>query len=613
MRKIYTRALFAGTLPAALVLGATTALAQVEPVDGENFAPKPRVPSEQTTTEDGTKTIIVTPEGPFEPSDVRENPTNLLPTLFENAVDSGGDPIPNTLPSTPEDPYNLHPDPEITPIDKTSPTDDLDRILRRLEAIAGVGRSAEDVTPQVSAQRRSNGRNFRPLVRDAIDIIEGNELSGRLNSRVYEGFPLLHYNGPEKTKAVEPITNDAGEVVGGNVDVHQLWYDSHIESDTFAIDPSAVRDVPWTITYTVDVLNRGHEDWAPMAMFFDDPDDRGGNRVPHVSMDQSFFPMEEGLRYVFELQMPPGKFWNLTYHWGWRLHPPRVQVLENALKMPGGKSIPQWEIDVFGENPTASEENKLAAIAKIGDLAPSKRMWKAFRDMIDADAESDEEFAGLVLEARRAFLQWQDRNSLPDGVSQDPDADLTLFYVNNTIYGKITDQNNQKDLDSGDFGDSQAVWFDWYERPATLNVTLLNGDFFPHAYQNVDFGGRQGWENTYHNTIPIGGQGPWFTFGRFHWMPRIPMPPVVPAAQPQGGDGQVDSTPAGFVPNTTDDSEPTFAPAMTEGLMMGGGNFTYEGLGRHEVEITYNYEPSRRLKFYQFDPLHHDVAIWSVH
>ncbi|VAW53819.1 hypothetical protein MNBD_GAMMA07-88, partial [hydrothermal vent metagenome] len=35
--------------------------------------------------------------------------------------------------------------------------------------------------------------------------------------------------------------------------------------------------------------------------------------------------------------------------------------------------------------------------------------------------------------------------------------------------------------------------------------------------------------------------------------------------------------------------------------------------GLHKVEIQYNFEPSRRLKIYQFDPLHHDVAIYSLH
>jgi hypothetical protein len=32
-----------------------------------------------------------------------------------------------------------------------------------------------------------------------------------------------------------------------------------------------------------------------------------------------------------------------------------------------------------------------------------------------------------------------------------------------------------------------------------------------------------------------------------------------------------------------------------------------------KFDIDYNFEPSRRLRFYQFDPLHHDVAIFSIH
>jgi hypothetical protein len=39
----------------------------------------------------------------------------------------------------------------------------------------------------------------------------------------------------------------------------------------------------------------------------------------------------------------------------------------------------------------------------------------------------------------------------------------------------------------------------------------------------------------------------------------------------------------------------------------------FNELGLHKVQITYNYEPSRRLRFYQFDPVHHDVAVFSVH
>ena len=32
-----------------------------------------------------------------------------------------------------------------------------------------------------------------------------------------------------------------------------------------------------------------------------------------------------------------------------------------------------------------------------------------------------------------------------------------------------------------------------------------------------------------------------------------------------------------------------------------------------KVQIEFKYEPSRRLRFYQFDPFHHDVAIYSIH
>tara|TARA_Y100000590_G_C14909099_1_gene709437 strand:+ start:60 stop:350 length:291 start_codon:yes stop_codon:yes gene_type:complete len=40
---------------------------------------------------------------------------------------------------------------------------------------------------------------------------------------------------------------------------------------------------------------------------------------------------------------------------------------------------------------------------------------------------------------------------------------------------------------------------------------------------------------------------------------------------------------------------------------------TVGGIGQHTVEVTFNYQPARRLRMYQFDALHHDVAVWSVH
>ena len=32
-----------------------------------------------------------------------------------------------------------------------------------------------------------------------------------------------------------------------------------------------------------------------------------------------------------------------------------------------------------------------------------------------------------------------------------------------------------------------------------------------------------------------------------------------------------------------------------------------------KLEFVLNFDPSSRIKFYQFDPYHHDVAVYSLH
>lgn len=514
-----------------------------------NPGPQPRpAPSTQTVSDDGMTTLVVTGDAIFPESNPFTNPpgTNLLPTIFEDMVDGNGTVMPNTLPSTPEHPYNLHAEPTVTPIDPTSPTEDLRQILRDLAD----GLERDHVDHQIA--------------RRAVDIIEGNPVP----DRAYSGFALLHYKGPEQAKAVEPIFDRQGKVIGGNVDVHQIFYDSRIEADTMFIDPSEVLEVPWTITYTVDVLSRGADDYAPFVIYVDDPalSPPGRAPLPHVGMDQTFFPMAEGTRYVFVIRMTPAKYLNMIYTWGWRIHPPRIQVIENARKAIQGKTLPEWEASVFGEAPTSSRRAKLDAIAMIGELSPAKRMWRAFLEIADAGGVQHAERA--LERAERAFEDWQDRTRLPEGVESDPDSDVTLLYVNNTIYGHV----------KGMTDDSEATAPSWTLRGTTLKFKLFNGDHFTHGYINVDFGGLRGWENLFQPTQAIGGSGYLFTFGRAHWWinagdPEVGLITVPPAVKSDAG----------------------------------------EVVGEHNVQITYNYEPSRRLRFYQFDPLHHNVAIWSVH
>ncbi len=587
MKATHRNQFVVAAVSAIFSLGCTLAVAQVPPPPSTR-TPQPLPPASAwtyTTSPDGFTTYVSTPTGNFPQSDPSINPTNLLPTVYANVNAANGVPIPNTLSSTPAHPYNLHADPTTVPINPTSPTDDLAAIFLTWR------------------------QNFDPAgVRRAIDILEGNPVPNRL----YSGIPMIHYNGPNKVKAVVPTYDANGNVTGGNVTVHQIWFDTHIESDTAFIDPSAVMNVPFTITYVVDCMNKGKDDFAPMQMYLDDPL-VVGKGVPLVTMDMTFFPMQEGTRTTFVMNMAPGRFFNLTYNWGWREHPPRVQVAENALKVAMGKTLPQWEIDTFGANPRASQSAKLAAIGMIGNLAPSKRMWTGLYSLLQTGFNPT-----VMAQVERAFGQWQQRNQLPDGVAADPAADVTLFYVDNTIYGQMSNYVTPN---------AQAVLDKWRTRGTTATIKLINGDYYQHAYVSVDFGGLRGWENTFQNTIPIGGDGPWFTFGRAYWEMNTPTPILVPAATAAAAATPTAVTPTATASKTTMNlaaisqykmlwqdeldplgkSVPTVMPAAT--LPTSNG----DTLGVHTVVLTLNYEPSLRLRLYQFDPLHHEMAIWSVH
>jgi hypothetical protein len=149
----------------------------------------------------------------------------------------------------------------------------------------------------------------------------------------------------------------------------------------------------------------------------------------------------------------------------------------------------------------------------------------------------------------------------------DPKTDLTLLYANNTIYGEFSDRG-VTDYPSWKLRAKRD------QTDPTIKITIFNADYFPHAYVNVDFGGSRGWENQFKSSVQTGGSGCWFTFGRSTWWPNNE-PVTIPAADRKN-------------------VESVFKNARY-------------------VNFTYNYEPSRRLRFYQFDPTHHDVAILSIH
>ncbi len=622
MQKYLDSTLRTATCVAALLAGWGTAWAQTPPacVSGPpgqiwhtgmpyDAYPQPRpgmtpgyAPPSQVNSADGMTTTINTAQSLFPESDPWDNPTNLLPTIYHDVYDSTCQLVPNTTPSTPEHPYNLHPAPTVTQIDRTSPYDDLFAIIQ------GFHKSRNGGDDDDRGQSSDRVRIDPVMVQRAIDILEGNPVAGRM----YSGMPVLHYNGPNKYRQVQPIKDANGVTVGGTLTVHLIYYRSHIESDTSLLDVSLVPNVPYTVKYIVDSLSQGADDFSPSPMYFDNPDAFGGARVPLVMMDLSFFPFKEGTRSVFDLAMAPGKYFNGTYTWGWRVHPGRVQFMENAGKVALGDNLLNWEVKAFGPNPMGSHADQVAAINKIGNLAPEKRMWNAFNQLL-ATPGSGSAARALVAEIEAAFDDWDHRGRLPRGVVADPNADITLFYANNTIYASVKGYVDP---------DAHMEYTDWVKRNpnhgAHVKVKLINGDYYDHGYMSVDFGGMRGWENTFQNTVPVGGDGPWFTFGREHWWPNVTpvkIPPAVPGTPP---------TTVPYVPTSAlvrhperevrmemDDPDGKTVPRNQRGATLPSVN--NDILGEHWIDLTWNFDPSRRLRFYQFDPLHHDVAVFSMH
>lgn len=683
-------------------------------------------------------------DGVKEPVDPLTNPpgTNMLPTVYRNLTDTRGGEMVNTLPSTKTEPYNLHAAPPVAiRINPESPIDDLRYILENLgDVVLGVAyrdllsrpdritledlqARAEDAPERVAARRDFVDHHATW----GIDIAEGNagSTSKIPGDRGYRGFPLLNHSGHRRVKRVLPVYDANGQVIGGDVIVHQVWYGGRIQSDTMFFDfgydkggppvadyancggpgePSqqACADaapippnVPWTVTYKVNVLSRGNDDFSPMVMQFDCPTRLSVDGVTkgctspaetlltrrvaaaggatagawpevawtqgplHASFDQSFFPMEDGTEVTVSIRMAPPQYFNLIYTWGWRDHPPRAQATENSHKVvppvvmraeqmfchPLAAAIVEHErwafegfagplsvsappppeaihgvglaaptgadfdtclaafrtvmgnpaatgLDMmnarlgllnmlypkFSPAPVSAREKLDAAISRISDLAPEKRLWRVF-GLMRAAARADsgatgDDWLALLLDARDAFLDWRHRTRLPGGLEPDPKSDITLLFVNNTIYGELRDGG-------------YARIPDWRRRGDLVKVTLLNGDYFPHGYLNVDFGGSRGWEDTWKSTVKTAGSGAWFSFGRFHArFNTVPGSIVVDPARPLAAD----DTP----------------------LMHGEAPAKVE-VKAHRVMMEMNFEPSPRLRMYQFDPLHHDAAIYSMH
>src|SRR2546421_11731126 len=118
--------------------------------------PHPQMrPSPSTMTTIGNTSYVLTGQSLFPESDPFKYPpgTNFLPTIYTNMFDGFGKEMPNTLPSTPSNPYNLHDgDPVVTPVNETSPTDDLRTVF---QGVTRLSAKPQKEAAEVEAIRRN--------------------------------------------------------------------------------------------------------------------------------------------------------------------------------------------------------------------------------------------------------------------------------------------------------------------------------------------------------------------------------------------------------------------------------------------------------------------------
>src|SRR3546814_7176248 len=64
-------------------------------------------------------------------------------------------------------------------------------------------------------------------------------------------------------------------------------------------------------------------------------------------------------------------------------------------------------------------------------------MWNALRTLAGKHNPKRDAAREWGAELKSAYFEWLTRRKLPTGVTVNPDTDITLFFVNNTIYGEM--------------------------------------------------------------------------------------------------------------------------------------------------------------------------------
>ena len=378
-------------------------------------------------------------------------------------------------------------------------------------------KGALSLTGHVINDLTSPNRAMRDALKDLADAAKKSKLSkmtaaatelesillGTTEGRIYDGFAMLNYNRGAFTPDQMPgeykmkLAKDTGLTILGmdgqprkiwEVDVSMLWYDGQFDSDTFLLRfPIGYNEFD-TLRVNYRIYSLVREELAPTAVISDYRLPKSV-QFPFKGFDSVWEQIGGKSVTTVSVDMPPIRLLRGVYHWGWRVHPPRIQFLQPIFEIVNAHT---GAVELEPQGESYAYRNRQLSIAGIGDAAPEKKMYDVAQAVLTGGATPAQVLAMLEDDATAPRGNWKDWADLAaDQIQLPPEAQDILtaegitpgtfgpyrfvsVYLNNEMYGK--GPRNEK-IEGWNQGDQ-------------FQVKLINLDKHMHYFRNVDFGPR---------------------------------------------------------------------------------------------------------------------------
>lgn len=402
----------------------------------------------------------------------------------------------------------------------------------QINIVGRVRKRRADQGQSLSGQPINNVDNPSRSLRDGLEDLEDaamNQQSGAMLSaatelqsillgttqgRIYDGFAMLNHDrgawlpdqvpGEYKTKRLE----DRGKRLPGldgqlrpvwEADVHLLYYDEDVDSDTHFLIAPVAADFRDTVQLNYRIYSTGTESFSPSTML-QDLSPFGEGELPSKGFDAAWIPL--GGNEITRVSLDHGALGVMrgVQLWGWYAQPDRCQYMELVREVPAPSGGTRLET----EGATRMEALRGLSLDSIGDAAPEKKVL-AVAEAVLGGASANQVLAMLqqtgvqplgTLDDWRKVLSGKDvfpvealQILAAEGI--DPDVagpnrlgpyDAILVYANHETYSTSLDTEGHDPITGLPIpisGDLQGE---------TWTVKVINLDNTTHYLQSRDYG-----------------------------------------------------------------------------------------------------------------------------